>query len=64
MDNVKHWIADIVYLKTDTNQKERMVTGIRIYPTGIIYELTHCDSVSYHYDFEISIEKNVLKQVL
>lgn len=49
-----------VYLKTDTDQFKRFVTGILIRPNGISYELTCGESASWHYDFEIAIEKDVL----
>lgn len=50
-----------VYLKTDTEQKVRIVTGMLIRPNGCIsYELSCGTETRWHYDFEISTEKNVL----
>lgn len=49
-----------VYLKTDIDQYKRYVTGICIRQTGVNYELACGSNSSWHYDFEISIEKDVL----
>lgn len=54
-------IGDIVFLKTDVDQFERIVTGICIKPTGYTYELTLCDKESWHYDFEISRNMDIIK---
>ena len=50
-----------VYLKTDKGQDIRIVTAICVRGNGnITYEL-HCGvNSSWHYNFEISAEKNVL----
>lgn len=51
-----------VYLKTDVDQKVRIVTGLLIRPNGLIsYELSCRTEARWHYDFEISTEKDVLK---
>lgn len=49
-----------VFLKTDIDQQKRLITGICIRPTGINYELTCGANSSWHYDFEILIEKDVM----
>lgn len=54
-------IGDIVYLKTDEMQQERMVRGILIRPDGILYELIQGAYESIHYAFEITKEKDILK---
>lgn len=60
IDN-KFNIGDKVYLETDADQKCRIVTGINIRATSITYALC-CDvTESWHYDFEINAEKDVLK---
>lgn len=54
-------IGDYVYLKTDEEQKKRIVTGIGIKSAGLlIYQV--CCGVEYtdHYEFEMSETKNVL----
>lgn len=47
-------LGDFVYLKTDTEQVRRIVTGISVRPTGLIYELCAGEKTSSHYEFEIS----------
>lgn len=54
-------IGDSVYLKTDPEQAERLVTGINIRQNGISYALSHLTNESYHYDFEISKERDIIK---
>jgi hypothetical protein len=55
-------IGDTVYLKTDTDQNERIVTGLNIRLNSISYALSCGENESYHYEFEISKEKNILKK--
>lgn len=53
---------ETVYLKTDPDQMERLVTQVILKPYGtVMYELSYDNSASYHYDFEISKERNVIK---
>jgi hypothetical protein len=52
--------GDIVYLKTDSEQKPRIVFAIKVYKTDVLYELACGTTTSMHYDFEISKEVNVL----
>lgn len=54
-------IGDSVYLKTDPEQAERLVTGINIRQNGISYALSHLTNESYHYNFEISKERDIIK---
>ncbi len=58
--DVKHKIGDVVFLKTDLEQKPRMVYGYVVYATSMLYKLTQSDITSEHYDFEISEEMNML----
>jgi hypothetical protein len=60
IDN-KFNIRDEVYLKTDLEQSCRLVTGLAVRDTSILYELSCGASESSHYDFEISVEKDVIK---
>lgn len=53
-------IKDIVYLKTDVEQKPRIITGICVRDSGINYELSCGECLTWHYDFEITTEVNVL----
>jgi hypothetical protein len=56
----KYKIGQIVYLKTDERQLERIVTQIRITEHGHLYQLCEGVNESVHYEIEISEEKNVL----
>lgn len=48
-------IGDIVYLKTDVEQLQRLVTAIKVCgDSSYFYELSCGRDVSEHYDFEIS----------
>ena len=53
-----HEIGDVVYLKTDNDQYERIVTGYYVRPSAITYGLTQGTEESWHYDFEITVEKH------
>jgi hypothetical protein len=54
-------IGDSVYLKTDPEQCERLVTGVNIRQNGISYALSHLTNESYHYNFEITKERDIIK---
>lgn len=56
----KYNIGDIVYLRTDGDQCERLITAIQIVPNGLIYRLVKDTVETWHYDFEISFEKNFI----
>ena len=59
IDN-KYNIGDSLYIKTDKDQKLRILTQITILPIGLRYCLS-CDEVdTWHYDIEITNEKNIL----
>ncbi len=50
-----------VYLKTDKEQSERFITEMLVYPSlHINYKVACGSSQSWHYDFELSAEKNQL----
>ena len=55
-------IGDVVYLKTDRDQHERIIVGILVRPEGLLYDLA-CGSVDTRFfrEMELSIEKDVLK---
>jgi hypothetical protein len=56
-------IGQIVYLKTDPEQLERIVFGILVFgKSEVIYKLTAGTLNSEHYGFEISTDKDVLKK--
>lgn len=55
-------IAQSVFLKTDKAQDERIVTGILVRPNQVLmYELSCGGMSSFHYEFELMAEKDVLK---
>ena len=60
IDN-KFNIGDRVYLETDKEQNEMIVTGLNVRHSHVTYALSCGTDETYHYDFEISVEKNVLK---
>lgn len=53
--------GDLVYLKTDREQCLRMITRINVAPSGITYEATCGTQTSWHYEFELSTEKDILQ---
>lgn len=52
-------VGDVVYLKTDEDQKPRIVAEICIKKTGIVYNLCQGTVTSWHYDFEMSVNIDV-----
>lgn len=51
----------IVYLKTDVDQRQRMVTAICIRGNNITYELSFGDRATWHQEIEISETVDILK---
>ena len=59
--NNKYHFGQIVYLVTDEEQCQRIVTGYIIRPqSAILYMLTCGTAETNHYEIEISPEKNIL----
>lgn len=57
----KYNIGDVVFLSTDIEQLQRVVTGIIIRPNNsIIYYLTCGSNETTHYDLEMVMEKNFM----
>ena len=53
--------GQLVYLKTDPEQFQRMVIGIRVYADkSIVYDLAFGTNSSCHHEVEISEEKDVI----
>jgi hypothetical protein len=64
IDN-KFEIGQQVYIKTDKDQSTRIVTSIQIRPNNLLmYELGCGSQCSWHYDFEITEDQNVLISLL
>jgi len=58
-------IGQIVFLVTDIKQRQRMITAIKIEGRNSIkYCLSLCEEETWHFDIEISTEKNELICIL
>lgn len=56
----KYNLGQFVFLVTDEDQKQRIVTMLKIYPEGgIMYQLSVGKDFSDHYEIEISEEENI-----
>lgn len=62
IDN-KFDIGQTVYLKTDTDQSQRIISAIKITVGHLIYEVCCGTNSSWHYDFEMSEQVDVLKTI-
>lgn len=51
-------VGEFVYLITDPDQHKRVVCGIILRPTGLLYEVCHSVQTTIHYGFELSKEKD------
>jgi len=57
----KYDIGQIVYLKTDCEQRQRMVTAIKVQNGGtLIYTLAEGIVESFNYEIELSDKQNIL----
>lgn len=54
-------IGDMVYLKTDVNQSERIIVGVIFREGSQQYILGFGESESWHYECEISMDRDVVK---
>jgi hypothetical protein len=60
IDN-KFDIEQEVYLRTDIDQSVRIVTSIQIRANNLLmYEISCGVQTTWHYEFELSEEKNIL----
>lgn len=59
----KYQIGDFVYLVTDPDQEKRMVTGITVRVSGILYLISLGERETSHYEFELSDQANELVKV-
>lgn len=53
-------IGETVYLKTDRDQLPRIVFAFIVSQKEIIYRIASGRDISDHYNFELSLEKDVL----
>lgn len=58
---IKFQIGQIVFLKTDKDQEERIITEIWIKPGAVQYYVILDTLGSWHYDFELSTERDIIK---
>ena len=58
--DAKYEIGQIVYLKTDKEQLERVVFGYFYDGTLLLYRLACGTDISQHYDFEMTAEKSIV----
>lgn len=56
--NNKYTIEEVVFLITDTDQSSRIITGIQVSKNNLLYRLALGTTDSWHFEFEISKEKN------
>lgn len=59
----KYDIGQVVYFRTDEQQEEYFITGIKIDPGQVSYVLSRNGLEVGAYDFEISKERNKLKSL-
>lgn len=57
-------IGEIVYLKTDLEQLERLITCVNFRPSGVLYTLQQGTNETIHYEIEITNLKDVLKTLV
>ncbi len=50
-------IEQVVYLKTDEEQRERIVTSFKVFKNEVRYYLAYNSQETLHYEFEISEDK-------
>lgn len=62
--NMNYKLGDIVFLKTDAEQKIRMVTGILQRPNHLLYYLTNETDETTHFEIEISKELNQIMKLM
>ena len=55
-------IGDTVYIKTDPDQKARMVTGHKIRKTALIYLVSFISTEDEYADFELTGEEDKVKR--
>ncbi len=59
----KYELQQVVYLKTDIEQRKRMVININILPSGLQYLLSFGAHATWHYEMEITDEVDTLIKV-
>lgn len=58
---LEYWpLGLMVYVKHDPEQSPRMITGITIREQDLQYHLSSAEGIDVYYEYEFSLEKNVL----
>lgn len=57
----KYDLGQLVYLITDSEQLDRMITGIKVNPNGLVYTLAQGVNETYHFEIELSSRRNIVK---
>lgn len=57
----KYGLGQLVYLITDSEQLDRMITGIKVNPNGLVYTLAQGVNETYHFEIELSSRRNIVK---
>ena len=61
--DTKYDIGQLVFLKTDSEQHQRIIIQITINQLGLQYNLRCGTEDSWHFDFEFTTEQDVLKSI-
>ena len=56
-------IGQTVYLKTDTEQYQRLITGLLIHENSILYQVACGEEMSEHFGFELADSEDVMKRL-
>lgn len=59
--NNKYQISENVFIKTDTDQTQRIIVAILVDINGFRYEVKYSNIESWHYEFELSTDKDYSK---
>ena len=54
-------IGDLVYITTDSDQRERLIVKVEVSVGGYMYLVACGTENSWHYEFEMSINKDFCK---
>lgn len=57
--NVKYNITDLVYVITDPDQNQGVITGYLVDQDSILYRVSVGSQSNYYYGFELSTERKV-----
>jgi len=58
---IKHNITDIVYITTDPEQLDVVVTGFLIKQDSVMYVVSFCGTEQEYYDYELTSKRDMAK---